>query len=112
MKAIFGLVLLLVGGFIAYMLLPVYWADFKLGRLLDEQSIIFTYNAKSEQEIATIIAEKAHEINVPLSPEQVKVQRNAGDLTIATEYTVHVELPLYPLDLNFKTASKNKNVMK
>jgi hypothetical protein len=112
MKATFGLLLLLVGGFVMYKVLPVYWGDFKLGRLLEEQALIYTYNSKTEQEIATVIAEKARDIDVSLSPEQVKVQRGVGDLTISAEYTVHVDLPIHPLDINFTTSSKNKNVMK
>ncbi len=111
LKSIFGLLLLLVGGFVLYKVLPAYWGDFKLGRMLEEQAVSYTYNSKSESEIATDIAQKANELNVPLSPEQVTVQRGAGDLTITAEYSVHVDMPFYPLDLNFKTASKNKNVM-
>jgi hypothetical protein len=111
LKSIFGLLLLLVGGFVLYKVFPAYWDDFKLGRMLEEQAITFTYTNKSESEIAKTIAEKATELDVPLTPEQVTVLRGAGDLTITAEYSVHVDLPLYPLDLNFKTSSKNKNVM-
>jgi hypothetical protein len=110
-KSIFTLLLLLVGGFVMYKVVPAYWDDFKLGRLLEEQSQIDTYNSSSNEDIATSIARKAGELNVPLSPEQVKIQRGVGDLTITAEYTVHVDLPLYPLDLNFKTSTKNKNVI-
>jgi hypothetical protein len=112
MKAIFGLLLLLVGGFLMYQILPAYWGNFKMGRLIDEQSIVYTYTSKSEPEIAAAVAEKAREINVPLSPEQVKVRRGTGDLSITAEYTVHVDLPIYPMDLNFKTSTTNKDVMK
>ncbi len=112
LKSIFGLLLLLVGGFVLYKVFPAYWDDFKLGRMLEEQAITYTYTPnKSEAEIAKAIAEKATELDVPLTPEQVTVLRGAGDLTITAEYSVHVDLPFYPLDLNFKTSSKNKNVM-
>lgn len=111
LKSIFGLLLLLVGGFVLYKVLPAYWGDYKLGRMLEEQAITATYSAKSESAIATEIAQKATELDVPLTPEQVTVERGAGDLTISTVYSVHVDMPFYPLDLNFKTASKNKNVM-
>lgn len=111
LKSIFGLLLLLVGGFVLYKVFPAYWGDFKLGRLLEDQAVSYTYTTKSESEIATAIAQKANEFDVPLTPEQVTVQRGAGDLTITAVYSVHVDLPLYPLDLNFKTASKNKNIM-
>jgi hypothetical protein len=112
MKAIFGLLLLLLGGFVLYKVLPVYWDDFKLGRLLEDQAVSSTYSTKSESAIATDIAQKASEFNLPLTPEQIVVQRGAGELTITAEYSVHVDMPLYPLDLKFKTASKNKSLLK
>ncbi|HVJ04377.1 MAG TPA: hypothetical protein VM578_01760 [Candidatus Saccharimonadales bacterium] len=110
-KSIFGLLLLFVGGFVLYKVLPVYWSDFQLGRMLEEQAINYTYNSKSDQEIANAIAEKAHDLDVPLAPEEITVVRGGGDLMISTAYTVHVDLPFYPLDLNFKTSNKNKNIM-
>jgi hypothetical protein len=112
MKSIFALLVLLVGGFVMYKVLPVYWGDFKLGQLLNEQAVTYTYTKNSEQEIANSIVEKARDINVQLSPEQIKVQRGPDDLAITAEYSVHVDMPIYPLDLNFKTATKNHNVMK
>lgn len=95
-----------------YKVLPAYWDDFKLGRLLEEQAVSATYSSKSESAIATDIAQKASEFNLPLTPEQVVVQRGAGELTITAEYSVHVDMPIYPFDLKFKTASKNKSLMK
>jgi hypothetical protein len=112
LRAIFFLLIVVVGGFAMYKILPAYWGDFKLGRLLEEQAVIYTYATKSDQEIANAIVEKAQGINVPLSPEQVKVQRLPGELAITAEYVVHVDLPIYPLDLNFNTGSTNKSVMK
>lgn len=112
LRSIFALVVLFVGGFVIYRIVPAYWGDFKLGRMIEEQSIVHTYNSKSEQEIAKTIAQKAQEINVPLSPEQIKVEREAGALAITAEYSVHVDLPIVPLDLNFKTMTNNKNALK
>lgn len=111
MKAILALLLLLVGGFVLYKVLPAYWDNYKLGQMLDEQAVTYTYTNNSEQDIATAIAEKASHLDVMISPEQVKVQRGAGELAITVEYSVHIDLPVYPLDLNFKTATRNHNVM-
>lgn len=112
MKAIFGLILLLGGGFVMYKVLPVYWGDFKLGQMIDDQAVVYTYTKNSDQEIANAIAEKARNLGVQLSPEQIKVERTTGDLSITAQYSVEVDLPLHTLVLNFKTASKNHNVMK
>jgi hypothetical protein len=112
LKSILGLLLLLVGAFVLYKVFPAYWGNFKMGRLIEEQSVAFTYTTAPPDEISRSIAEKAQEFNVFLAPEQVTVHRSAGDLSIAVDYTVHIEMPFYPLDLEFKTASKNHNVMK
>ena len=56
LKSIFGVLLLLVGGFVLYKVLPAYWGDFKLGRMLDDQAIVYTYTTKSDEEIATAIS--------------------------------------------------------
>jgi hypothetical protein len=112
LKNIFRLLVLLIGCFVFYKVFPAYWGDYKLSRLLDEQSIALTYTTNSPGEIANIVAEKATAIGIPLSPEQITVQRTPGDLSIMVTYSVHVDLPIYPLDLNFKDATKNHNVMK
>jgi len=111
LKSIFGLLILLVGGFVLYKVLPSYWANFKLGRLIEEQAVVYTYTPKSDSQIAAEIAEKASSFDIALAPEEVTVQRTPGDLTIKAEYTVHIDMPFYPLDLNLKASSKNKNVM-
>jgi hypothetical protein len=67
---------------------------------------------KNDQEVAKGISEKARELNVPLSPEQIRVERTASELSITAVYTVHVEIPGYPMDLNFTTKTHNRNVMK
>jgi hypothetical protein len=111
-KSILGVLVLLVGGFVLYKVVPAYWGDFKLGRLLEEQAQFYTYSPKSNQDIKTVIAQKARDIDVPISPEQVTVERGAADLSITAVYSVRVNLPFYPLDLNFRTTTHNKNVMK
>jgi hypothetical protein len=112
LKSIFGVLLIVVGGFVLYKVVPVYWGNYRLSRDVDELSTTYTYSNKSEAEIAAALVEKAHNYDVDITPQQVKVVRTPGDLTITVEYTVHVDLPIYPLDLNFKDESKNHNVMK
>ncbi len=111
LKSIFGVLILLIGGFVLYHVYPAYWNDFKLGRMLENQAMVYTYTPKTDAEITAAVAQKAQEFSIPLTPEQVTVKRTPGDLTITAEYSIHVDMPLYPLDLNFKTASKNHNVM-
>ena len=110
-RAIIAVVVLLVGGFLLFKTLPAMWGEFKLTQLLEEQAVFYTYNNKSDQEIASAISKKAAAHGVALTPEQVTVQRTNAGLTLTANYSVHVDLPGYPLDLNFKPSSNNKNVM-
>ena len=112
LKFIFGLLVLLVGGFVLYKIMPAYWNNYKVGRMIAEQAIIYTNFPKSEEEIKIAIAQKAQDMDVPVAPEQIAVTRNRGDVSISFAYTVHIDLPGYPFDLNFEDSTTNQNVMK
>ena len=57
---------------------------------------------------------KAQDLDVPVTKEQIKVVRNGvvgtGSVEIEAAYTVHVNLPFYPMDLNFNASARNKGV--
>jgi hypothetical protein len=112
LRSIFGLVVLLVGGFMLYKLLPLYWGNFQVDRMISEQAVYYTNFPKSDDAVAAAISQKAQEFSVPVSPEQVTVFRTPSDLTISVEYTVHVDIPVHPFDLNFKDSTSNHNIMR
>ena len=61
------------------------------------------------------VFKKAQELDVPVTREQIKVQRSGvtgtGSVSIEAPYIVHVNLPGYPLDLDFDPSStRNKGV--
>ncbi len=111
-KAIVGLLIMLVGAFVLYKILPAYWNNYRVGRMISEQAIVFTNFPKSEDEMKIVIAQKAQDLDVPIAPEQVAVSRSRGDVSISFAYSVHIDLPGYPLDLNFEPSTTNQNVMK
>jgi hypothetical protein len=110
-KSILGLVVIIIGAFVLYKILPAYYGNFRLGRMIEQQAVYYTYQKVSDDEIAAAIADKAHALDVQLTPEQVKVVHAPSELQITAEYSVHVDMPIYPLDLNFKAATKNHDVM-
>jgi hypothetical protein len=111
-KAIIGVLILLVGGMLLVKVVPVLWGNFQLRRMLDDQVIVQTYQNKSEADIAKVVVERAQAFDVYLTPDQIKVVRQPAELSITADYTVHVDMPGYPFDWNFKTQSTNHNVMK
>jgi hypothetical protein len=53
-------------------------------------------------------------MDIPITKEQIKVVRNGvvgtGTVEIEAAYVVHVNLPFYPMDLNFNASARNKGV--
>jgi Domain of unknown function (DUF4845) len=111
LKSIFGLLVLLVGGFVLYKVFPAYWDNFKVNQMIADQAVIYTNFPKTDDEIKVEIAQKAQDYDVAIAPEQVVVTRGGGNLTINLAYTVHIDMPGYPFDLNFNDSSTNHNIM-
>ncbi len=94
--------------------IPPFMNNYQFEDALNNQALAATYSTKSEDEIRDIAYKSAKELDIPIKPEQIKVVRagamGTGTLTIEANYTVHVNLPGYPLDLNFHAATKNKGI--
>jgi hypothetical protein len=108
------LVLGLLGGlaYIAAEIIPPYFANYEFQDTLDTEARLGTYSTKGDEVIRDAVFKRAQELELPLTRDQIKVQRTGGPGTgsvfIETSYSVHVELPGYPMDLDFHPQSKNK----
>jgi hypothetical protein len=107
-----GLIIVVIVGGVA--LVPPYLSNYQFEDALNNEALAATYSTKSEDDIKGIVYKKAQEMEIPLTPEGIRVQRvgtqGTGSLAIEASYTVHVNLPGYPMDLNFHAATKNKGV--
>jgi len=95
-------------------LIPPYFSNYEFEDAIKNEAQLATYSSKSEDAIRDEMFKKAQDLDIPVSKDQIKVQRtgvqNAGSVSIEVPYTVHVDLPGYPLDLNFDPASQNRSV--
>ncbi len=107
LKAILTIVVIATGFYVGYKVLPVYFANFTFQDFLDSQVRTDVYGNHSDVEVREIVMKKARESDIPLKYEGIKVIRSGGaggvaaSESISADYTVHVDLPLYPLDLHF-----------
>jgi len=111
LRSIFFVLLLIVAGFVLYKVLPAYWADYKLGRMLDQEAIVYTYHPKTDPELPAIIAGKADECGVTIGPENVTVERGGATLGISVSYYVKIDMPVVPFIMHFTTSTTNRDVM-
>jgi hypothetical protein len=110
------LVLGLLGGlvYVGAEVIPPYFANYEFQDTLDTEARLGTYSTRGDDVIRDTVFKRAQELELPLTKEQIKVERSGtpgnGSVIIETEYSVHIDLPGYPLDLQFHPQSKNKTV--
>lgn len=111
LRALFGLAILVAGGYAGWKLIPPYFSNYQFQDTVENMAKFETYTKRTEAEITRDLARKAEDLEIPLTAEQIHVQRTPNGVTIWAEYEVHVDLPGYPVDLKFHPASKNRAVL-
>ncbi|MBZ5629774.1 MAG: hypothetical protein LAO06_13005 [Acidobacteriia bacterium] len=109
LRAILGVAFIVAVVYGMWIMVPPYFHNYQLQDAVAEEARINTYTQKSEEDMRETIWRKAKEMEIPLQRDQINVQRDSGSVAIWADYTVHVDLPVYPLDLKFHPSSKNKS---
>lgn len=111
LKSLFGLFVVVAFFYVAYKVFPPYFNEMQFEDAMGQTAQFSAYSQqKTEQDIKDEVAKKAAEFDIPLTSDQIRVQRNGGEVTISADYTIHVDLPGYPLDLQFHPNSKKKRI--
>ncbi len=108
-RAIFGLVFMVAAIYAVFVLVPPYFNNYKFQDVISEEARMNTYTAKSEDAMRDSLFQKAKDLDIPITRDQINVRREGQTVSISVDYTVHVNLPAYPLDLQFHPSSKNKS---
>ena len=108
----FGLIIVLIYG--AWLIIPPYFTNYQFEDEIKNEALHSTYTSKTEDDIRNAVLKQARDLDIPVTREQVKVQRvgsmGQGSIVIDVNYTVHVALPGYPLDLHFNPTTSNRGV--
>jgi hypothetical protein len=111
LKALAGLLLVAAGFYLAWVLLPPWFANYQLQDAFDNEARLDSYNPfKTDADIKSSLAKAAQDLDIPLKAEDVQVNRDGPNLTLSASYTVHVELPGYAFDWNFHVSTKNRRI--
>jgi hypothetical protein len=110
LRALLGILAIVVMVYVGWKLIPPYFHAYQFEDAVAEEARLGTYSTKTESDIRAIVAKRAADLDLPIEPEQVVVNRGSYSVDITVDYTVHVDLPGYPLDLKFHTSSKNRGM--
>jgi len=115
LKMVSGIVVMVASVYLIAVLAPPFFSNYQFEDAIRTEAQMDTYNTKTEEQIRDAIFKKAQDLDVPVSREQIKVQRSgvtgSGSITIEAPYIVHISLPGYAVDLNFDPSTRNKGVM-
>ena len=113
-KLILGILVIIAAVYVCAELIPPFFSNYQFEDAIKTEALQSTYTTRTEDAIRDTIFKKAQDLEIPITKDDIKVQRTgsqaSGSVTIETQYTIHVNLPGYPLDLRFNPSSKNKGV--
>ncbi|MBV9477276.1 MAG: hypothetical protein JO315_14470 [Acidobacteria bacterium] len=100
-----GLVLLLIAGLVAYKMIPVKVkaADMR-DTVVDEAK---SAGLHDDRAIHAAIMDKAHELELPITDDDVVIERRNSMIRVDVKYTVPVQFPGYVYKWNFEHKAEN-----
>lgn len=107
LKALIGVFVVVAFFYLAWKILPPYIEEYQFQQEIQSIARNNEFTPLDENGIRDQVKRQITEIGVPVSPENVVIQKNGTDVTIGTNYTVHIDAVLYPFDLTFHPATKN-----
>lgn len=100
-----GLVFLLLAGLIAYKMIPVKVKAADLRDAIQDEAKSAGQN--SDKQILSAILKRAQILELPVTEDNVKIDRSASTIRIDVQYTVPVEFPGYTHQWKFHHKTDN-----
>jgi hypothetical protein len=107
-KAIFVLVILVLGIYCAVKLVPPYVAEYQFADKIQEQARFAIVNRYTEEQIRENVYRVMQDLDIPAKKQDIKIVANERFVQISLDYIVPVDLLSYHVDLHFTPSSENK----
>jgi hypothetical protein len=108
LKAIFWLVVLASVAYVGVMVIPILVNEYEFQDAMQSTARFASANRQTADDIRASLVKEAKSEDIPIKPEDIHVESEAGNVRISAAYSVTVDLHLYQWTLNFSpTASNN-----
>jgi hypothetical protein len=109
-KAIFVLVVIVLGIYAAFKLVPPYIAEYQLADKIQEQARFAIVNHTTEEQIRNNVFKVIQDLEIPAKKQDIKIVADDRAVKITVDYFVPVDLLSYHVDLHFTPSSENKSL--
>jgi hypothetical protein len=109
-QAYLTLVFLACVAFAAFKILPVYVNSWEIEDYIRQQTPFWLTQRANGDIIRGKVLDKARDLDLPISADQVQVDASSASVTVNLDYTVPVDLKVYTLNLHFSSEAQNKQL--
>ena len=96
-----GILVLAIMAFLGIRLIPIYLHNLQLQQFVEDVTHRAAAPTSSDDVLKSWVLEKAANLDLPVVADNVHIRRAAGAVRMDVRYVVHVNLPLYTVDLHF-----------
>lgn len=111
MKLAVGIFVIVAVIYLGIQVVPAYYDNYEFQDAINQQAVQSTYTPQSADDIRDSVFKTAEQIGVPITKDQIKVVRTggqaSGSVTIDAHYTVPLNIPGYPYNMQFDPTSSN-----
>jgi len=111
LKSSVFVLLLLLGIYVGYKLVPPYVSEYQLQDKMQELARFGIVNRYSEEQVRENVFKTVQDLDLPVKREDIKVTVTQATCRISLDYTVPVDLLFYSTELHFSPSSENKSLM-
>lgn len=107
-KGMIALLVIAAGIYVGWNMIPPYFNKYQFQDDLDDIVRKTTYTPIPDDDIKQIVIKKAMARDIVITEKQVTLSRVVGAVAITVRYSVHVDMIVHPVDLDFTVDSHNK----
>ncbi len=109
-KGIIALLVIVGGIYVGWNLLPPYFNKYQFQDDLDDIARRTTYAPLADDDLKQLVIKKALARDIVIKENQVTLFRAPNGIGITVHYSVHVDMIVHPVDLDFTVDSHNKMI--
>lgn len=110
LKTVVMLAVLVAIVYLCFKIIPPYVTNYELEDLMKSEARFGFVNRRTPEQVRDIVYKKARDLDMPIGPENIRVEAQTNGYRITVTYTVVVELPGYELKLNFKPMADSMSI--
>lgn len=107
LKAIIWLAIVASAIYVGVLVIPILVSEYEFQDAMTSVARFATANRQSADEIRATLVKEAKSEDIPIKPEDIHVEAQAGNVRISVPYSVTVDLHVYQWTLNFDPSASN-----